>query len=77
VFVGSMDLDPSHPTMFALDAHSGTVLWSFAPGSSVIAGPAIAGNSLYWGSGYGHLGPTLGTPNNKLFAFSIEDVGGQ
>ena len=77
VFVGSMDVDPSHPTMFALDAGSGTVLWSYAPGSSVIAGPAIAGNSLYWGSGYGHLGPTLGTPNNKLFAFSIEDVGSQ
>jgi polyvinyl alcohol dehydrogenase (cytochrome) len=77
VFVGSMDVDPSHPTMFALDARSGAVLWSFAPGSSVIAGPAIAGNSLYWGSGYGHLGPTFGTPNNKLFAFSIEDVGSQ
>jgi polyvinyl alcohol dehydrogenase (cytochrome) len=59
--------------MFALDAATGKILWSFVAGSSVIAGPAIAGNSIYWGSGYGHFGPTLGTPNNKLFAFSIGD----
>jgi hypothetical protein len=33
--------------------------------------PRLVGNSIYWGSGYGHFGPSLGTPNNKLFAFSI------
>jgi polyvinyl alcohol dehydrogenase (cytochrome) len=73
VFAASMDLNPAAPTMFALDAATGKILWSFVAGSSVIAGPAIAGNSIYWGSGYGHFGPTLGTPNNKLFAFSIGD----
>jgi polyvinyl alcohol dehydrogenase (cytochrome) len=71
VYVGSMDTNPKSPTMFALDAKTGTILWSFAAGSSVIAGPAIVGNSIYWGSGYGRFGPSLGTPNNKLFAFSI------
>lgn len=76
VFVGSMDLNPANPTMFALDAKTGNILWSFVAGSSVIAGPAIVGNSIYWGSGYRRLnrgGVTLGTPNNKLFAFSIGD----
>jgi polyvinyl alcohol dehydrogenase (cytochrome) len=76
VFAGSMDLNPASPTMFALDARTGKILWSFVAGSSVIAGPAIVGNSVYWGSGYGRFGPTLGTPNNKLFAFSIGDDDG-
>jgi polyvinyl alcohol dehydrogenase (cytochrome) len=71
VFAGSMDVNPANPTMFALDARNGKILWSFAAGSSVIAGPAIVGDSLYWGSGYGHLGSSLGTSNNKLFAFSV------
>lgn len=71
VFAGSMDVNPANPTMFALDASTGKILWSFATGSSVIAGPAIVGDSLYWGSGYGHLGSSLGTSNNKLFAFSV------
>jgi polyvinyl alcohol dehydrogenase (cytochrome) len=70
VYVGSMDIDPGKPTMFALDASTGNILWSFVSGSSVIAGPAIVGGSIYWGSGYGHL-PGIGTSNNpKLFAFS-------
>ena len=69
VFVGSMDTNPQNPTMFALDAASGEVLWSFVAGSSVNAAPAIASDkSVYWGSGYSH----LGTGNDKLFAFSIQ-----
>jgi polyvinyl alcohol dehydrogenase (cytochrome) len=71
VFVGSMDANPTNPTLFALDSRTGKTLWSFATGSSVVAAPAIVGNSLYWGAGYGHIGPKHGTPNNKLFAFSI------
>ena len=68
VFVGSMDVNPNNPTMFALSAATGQVLWSFVAGSSVNAAPAIASdNSIYWGSGYG-----MGTNNNKLFAFSIQ-----
>jgi polyvinyl alcohol dehydrogenase (cytochrome) len=71
VFAGSMNIDPNAPTMFALDAKSGAIVWSFNPGSSVISAPAIVGNMVFWGAGYGHFGPGLGTPNNKLFAFSI------
>jgi polyvinyl alcohol dehydrogenase (cytochrome) len=71
VFVGSMDANPQNPTMFALSAATGQVLWSYAAGSSVIAAPAIAsGNSVYWGSGYSRLPPS--SKNNKLFAFSIQ-----
>jgi polyvinyl alcohol dehydrogenase (cytochrome) len=72
VFVGSMDINPMNPTMFALDGKTGNILWSFVAGSSVIAGPAIAGNTVYWGAGYRRFGPSIGTPNNKLFAFSID-----
>jgi polyvinyl alcohol dehydrogenase (cytochrome) len=72
VFGASMDQVPTNPTMFALDARTGTILWSFAPGSSVNAGPAIAGNSIYWGSGYAHIGSAFGSGNNKLFAFTID-----
>ncbi len=69
VFVGSMDVNPQNPTMFALDAATGEVLWSFVAGSSVNAAPAIASdNSVYWGSGYS----AMGAGNNKLFAFSIQ-----
>jgi len=74
VFVGSMDVNPQNPTMFALSAATGEVLWSYAAGSSVIAAPAIASdNSIYWGSGYARVARygRLGTGNNKLFAFSI------
>jgi polyvinyl alcohol dehydrogenase (cytochrome) len=58
------------PTMFALDAANGDTLWSFAAGSSVNAGATIVNSRVYWGSGYAHLGPTLGTGNNKFYAFS-------
>ena len=56
VFVGSMDANPLNPTMFALSATTGEVLWSYIPGSSVVAAPAIASdNSVYWGSGYSRM----------------------
>ncbi len=70
VFGGSMDTNPANPTMFALDGKTGKVLWTYNPGSTVNAGPAITGNWVYWGSGYAHLGG-LGTANNYLFAFSV------
>jgi polyvinyl alcohol dehydrogenase (cytochrome) len=71
VFGATMDQTPTNPTMFALDAKTGNILWSYAAGSSVVAGPAIVGNSVYWGSGYSHLGPHFGNGNNKMFAFTI------
>ena len=38
--------------MFALDARTGKIVWSFAAGSSVNAGPAVVDGVVYWGSGY-------------------------
>jgi polyvinyl alcohol dehydrogenase (cytochrome) len=55
--------------LFALDAVSGQVLFSFPSGGSSIAGASIANGTVYWGSGYAHLPP--GTPNNKLYAFTL------
>jgi polyvinyl alcohol dehydrogenase (cytochrome) len=75
VYAGSMDVNPTNPTMFAMDASTGKILWSFAAGGSVIAAPAIVGNTVYWGSGYGRFG--LGAPNNKLYAFSIANGNAQ
>lgn len=53
--------------MYALDAVHGRVLWKFNSNGSVADGPAIVGNTVYWGSGYGQ-----GTRNNQLFAFGLE-----
>jgi polyvinyl alcohol dehydrogenase (cytochrome) len=64
---------PSAPTMFALDASNGNTLWSFAAGSSVNAGATIAGNIVYWGSGYAHLGLPGFTGNTKFYAFSVNE----
>jgi polyvinyl alcohol dehydrogenase (cytochrome) len=38
--------------MYVLDAATGTILWRFASGAPVASGAAIAGGSVYWGSGY-------------------------
>ena len=66
VYAASMDANPSDPTMFALNAATGEILWSFAAGSQVNAAPAIVGDSLYWGSGY-----RFGSSNNQLYAFTL------
>jgi polyvinyl alcohol dehydrogenase (cytochrome) len=58
--------------MYALDAATGTILWSYSAGSSVNAGPAIVDGSVYWGSGYSK--SAEGSPNDRLFAFSIGGV---
>ena len=72
LYAASMDPNPSDPDMFALDASTGKILWSFAAGSSVNAGPSIVDGTVYWGTGYAHLGPGLPyTGNNKLYAFSL------
>lgn len=60
----------SAPTMFALDAATGSTLWSCVAGSSVIAGATVAENNIFWGSGYGHLGIPGFTGNNQFYAFS-------
>jgi polyvinyl alcohol dehydrogenase (cytochrome) len=72
VYVPSMAGAPGSPTMLALNASTGARLWSYAAGSSVIAGATVLNGTVYWGSGYSHLGPFLPfTGNNKLFSFTI------
>ena len=55
--------------VYALDASSGRVLWSFDTGGSVAGGAAIVDGVVYWGTGYFFFG--LGTSNHKLFAFAL------
>jgi polyvinyl alcohol dehydrogenase (cytochrome) len=64
VLAGSLSGD-----MVALDASTGKTLWKFASGGSVASSPSVAGDSIYWGSGYARYG--FGTGNNKLFAFHL------
>ena len=72
MFGASMDPSATDPDMFALDANTGKILWKFAAGSSVNAGPAIVNGVVYWGAGYAHLGPFLPfTGNDKFYAFSV------
>jgi len=63
VFAGSMDRE-GH--MYAFDAATGHILWSFAAGGSVMAAPSIADGSLYWGSGY-----SSGFNNTAFYAFGL------
>jgi len=73
VYAGS--LAATGTNMYALDAKTGRILWSFASGGSVTGGAAIVDGTVYWGSGYcgaGCLG--AGTPltnNNKVYAFEL------
>lgn len=55
--------------MYALDARTGVVLWTFASGGSCNAGAAVANGTVYWGSGYSNWG--VGTGNKKLYAFTV------
>jgi polyvinyl alcohol dehydrogenase (cytochrome) len=64
-------VEPTAPTMFAMDAATGQIIWSFKAGSSVNAGATIANGVVYWGSGYTNLGPPY-TGNNKFYAFSTK-----
>ncbi len=76
VFVGSMGGGPglgaTNPTMFALDAATGNILWQFVSGGSVGSGPAIANGVVYWGTGYSRLGLGAGAGQSSLFAFSVK-----
>jgi polyvinyl alcohol dehydrogenase (cytochrome) len=55
--------------MYGLDAKTGHILFSFMSGGSVVDGPSIVDGVVYWGSGYKRIPP--GTPNNKVFAFTL------
>jgi polyvinyl alcohol dehydrogenase (cytochrome) len=56
--------------MYALDGATGEVLWEHASGGSCLSGAAISKGQLFWGSGYSNFG--FGTPNNTLYAFSLD-----
>jgi polyvinyl alcohol dehydrogenase (cytochrome) len=76
VFAGSMDpfptpvFNPSTNNMFALDAATGDILFSFASDGSVGSGASVVDGTVYWGSGYTVLGPPF-TGNDKLYAFEV------
>jgi polyvinyl alcohol dehydrogenase (cytochrome) len=63
LFTGSMDRE-GH--MYALDAATGAILWTFASGASVASAPAVVDGVVYWGSGY-----HTGFENTKLYAFAL------
>jgi polyvinyl alcohol dehydrogenase (cytochrome) len=56
-------------TMYALDAKTGTPLWSYDGGAACTAGPSIVDGMVFWGSGtFGLFGPT---GPKKVFAFGL------
>ncbi|WP_375768143.1 PQQ-binding-like beta-propeller repeat protein [Archangium gephyra] len=55
--------------MYAFDASTGALLWTFVSGGSCNAGAAVSNGTVYWGSGYSNF--QVGTPNNKLYAFTV------
>lgn len=71
VYAGS--LAGTGANMYALDAATGEIKWSFSSGGAIVSGAAIVDGTVYWGSGY-HT-KVLGLPyagdNHKLYAFGI------
>jgi polyvinyl alcohol dehydrogenase (cytochrome) len=65
VYMGSVDNKVGDPTMFALDAATGQILWLFASGAMVHSGPSIVGDTIYWGSGY------VSTKPGVMYAFAL------
>lgn len=64
--------------MYAFNAATGATLWRFASGGSCNGGPAITGNTVFWGTGYGRFGlgtgyapPAPRTGFTGLYAFSL------
>jgi polyvinyl alcohol dehydrogenase (cytochrome) len=74
VYAGSAE--GTGANMYALDASTGAVLWTFESGGSVFSAPAVVHGKLYWGSGYTRNGacPTgfnTCIANNKLYSFGL------
>lgn len=55
--------------VYAINAATGSILWSFNSGGSVIDGPSIVHGNVFWGSGFRHIPP--GTGNNKVYDFAL------
>jgi len=71
LYAGSMAKLANQTQMFALDAATGNILWSYQAGGSVNAAPAVVDGSVYWGSGYSRSG-VEGSGNDRFYAFSID-----
>ncbi|HUK37197.1 MAG TPA: PQQ-binding-like beta-propeller repeat protein [Vicinamibacterales bacterium] len=70
LYAASMAKAANQNQMFALDAATGKILWEFGAGSSVNAGPAVVGGTVFWGAGYARSG-VEGSGNDMFFAFSL------
>jgi polyvinyl alcohol dehydrogenase (cytochrome) len=68
VYAGSSD-KAGH--VFAMDAGTGAIKWSFATGGSIGSGASIVDGTVYWGSGYTQFKNSGTTGNDKVFAFSL------
>ena len=62
---------PSGANMFAIDAATGQILWSYASGGSTASSPAIVDGNLFWGSGYGMFASAGFTGNDLFYDFSL------
>lgn len=56
--------------IYAHRATDGKIVWEWDTSGSVAGGATVVDGVLYVGSGYGVFG--IGTPNNKVYAFSID-----
>ncbi len=66
-FAGAVD---ANGTMYAFDASTGAILWSFQSGGSVASGAAVVDGTVFWGSGYKNaIG--VGTPGRTFYAFGL------
>ena len=76
VYAGSMAAKGN--TMYAIDAATGAIRWSYDSGGAVASGAAVVNGTAYWGSGYHTVAAGLGydASNNKLYAFSPTRSGG-
>jgi polyvinyl alcohol dehydrogenase (cytochrome) len=66
-FAGAVD---ANGTMYAFDASSGAILWSFQSGGSVASGAAVVDGTVFWGCGYKNaIG--VGTAGRTFYAFAL------
>jgi polyvinyl alcohol dehydrogenase (cytochrome) len=66
MFAGSMS-----GWMYALDGRTGKILWSYQGQGSSNAGPAIVGDTVYWGNGYDNKFISR-LPSTTFYAFSAD-----
>lgn len=69
VFAGAGSRGATSPTMFALDAATGAILWQYSPSAAIISSPAVVNGWVYWGIGYGQ----NSRPGNTFYAFRVPE----